>query len=157
MKEYGLSPIQVNILFLCQPIVVMLLSVMSQQSSKWLGRMPIIVTTRIFATLCLLLMSFTKPIHLQILLFLLRGGTMRCSQPLRRSLLMDHVPKEYRARWNALENVAVFSWSGSAVLGGYLIDRFDYRSCFFITSIVYFFGVFMELLLIPLTRHAVEH
>ncbi len=81
---------------------------------------------------------------------------MRCSQPLRRSILMDHVPKEFRARWNALEGLAVFSWSGSAVLGGYLIDAYDYRTCFFITSFVYFAGLALELFLLPLTKHEME-
>jgi MFS family permease len=81
---------------------------------------------------------------------------MRCSQPLRRSVLMDFVKREVRARWNALEGISVFSYSGSAVVGGYLVDQYDYRTCFFITSLVYFAGLSLELLLLPLTKHAVE-
>uniref|UniRef100_K3W6E3 Major facilitator superfamily (MFS) profile domain-containing protein n=1 Tax=Globisporangium ultimum (strain ATCC 200006 / CBS 805.95 / DAOM BR144) TaxID=431595 RepID=K3W6E3_GLOUD len=156
MKEYGLSPIHVSILFLVQPIVVMILSYAGQRFSRALGRMPIIVSTRIASTVCLLCMTFAKPLHLQVALFLMRGGMMRCSQPLRRSVLMDFVRREVRARWNALEGISVFSYSGSAVIGGYLVDAYDYRMCFFITSFVYFAGLSLELFLLPLTRHAIE-
>lgn len=156
-QEYGLTPIHVCLLFMAQPLVVMVLSVMSQRMSKWCGRMPIICVTRIISVACLYFMSLAKPVELQILLFLMRGGMMRCSQPLRRSVLMDYVPKDIRARWNALEGLSVFSWSGSAVIGGYLIDAFDYRTCFVITSLVYCVGLALETVLIPLTKHAVEH
>lgn len=156
MAEYGLTPIKVCALFLAQPIVVLVLSFLSQRLSKTLGRTPIIVSTRIASTVCLVSMAFARPLHLQVLLFLMRGGMMRCSQPLRRSVLMDFVKREVRARWNALEGISVFSYSGSAVLGGYLVDHYDYRTCFFITSLVYFAGLSLELLLLPLTKHAVE-
>ncbi|RLN77594.1 hypothetical protein BBJ28_00000438 [Nothophytophthora sp. Chile5] len=156
MKEYGLTPVQVSALFLAQPIVVLVLSYVGQKSSRTLGRMPIIVWTRMAATACLLCMAYAQPLQLQIVLFLMRGGMMRCSQPLRRSVLMDFVRREVRARWNALEGISVFSFSGSAMIGGYLVDMYDYRTCFFITSFVYFSGLCLELLLIPLTRHAVE-
>ncbi|GLD97971.1 hypothetical protein PINS_up006668 [Pythium insidiosum] len=155
-EEYGLSPIQVSTLFVLQPLLIMVLSYVSQLGSQSFGRMPIIASTRAVALLCLFLMAFAKPLGLQIVLFLMRGGMMRCSQPLRRSILMDHVPKEIRARWNALEGLSVFSWSGSAVLGGYLIDSYGYRMCFLITSFVYTLGVGLELFLLPLTKHAVE-
>lgn len=119
-------------------------------------RMPAIVSTRVLALFCLMGIAVAKPLWLEIVLFQLRGGMMRCSQPLRRSLLMDYVPKNARARWNAFEGISVFSWSGSAVLGGYLIDAYDYRTCFMITSCVYWAGLALELMRIPLTRHAIE-
>lgn len=156
-EEYGLTPIHVCLLFMAQPLVVMVLSVFSQRMSKSCGRMPIIVVTRVLSVVCLYFMSLAQPVALQVFLFLMRGGMMRCSQPLRRSILMDYVPKDIRARWNALEGLSVFSWSGSAVIGGFLIDAYDYRTCFVITSLVYCFGLALETMLIPLTKHAVEH
>ncbi|RLN77595.1 hypothetical protein BBJ28_00000439 [Nothophytophthora sp. Chile5] len=155
-EEYGLTPIHVCVLFMSQPLVVMVLSFLAQRMSKACGRMPIIATTRALSVACLFSMAYAQPLVLQIVLFLMRGGMMRCSQPLRRSILMDYVPKNIRARWNALEGLSVFSWSGSAVLGGYLIDAYGYRMCFTITSIVYCVGLSMEMFLLPLTKHAVE-
>ncbi|KAG1688436.1 hypothetical protein DVH05_025632 [Phytophthora capsici] len=155
-EEYGLTPIHVCILFMSQPLVVMILSFIAQRLSKPCGRMPIIAFTRAFSVACLFSMAYAQPMALQIALFLMRGGMMRCSQPLRRSILMDYVPKNIRARWNALEGLSVFSWSGSAVLGGFLIDAYGYRACFTITSLVYCVGLSLEMFLLPLTKHAVE-
>ncbi|KAH7491433.1 uncharacterized protein KRP23_356 [Phytophthora ramorum] len=155
-EEYGLTPIHVCALFMSQPLVVMILSFIAQRLSKPCGRMPIIAFTRAFSVACLFSMAYAQPMALQIALFLMRGGMMRCSQPLRRSILMDYVPKNLRARWNALEGLSVFSWSGSAVLGGFLIDAYGYRMCFIITSFVYCVGLSFEMALLPLTKHAVE-
>ncbi|GAB9476173.1 hypothetical protein Gpo141_00013243 [Globisporangium polare] len=156
IQEYGLTPIHISLLFISQPVLVMALSFATQRLSKRFGRMPLIVFTRCFSVLCLFSMAYAQPLVLQIALFLMRGGMMRCSQPLRRSILMDYVPKDIRARWNALEGLSVFSWSGSAVLGGYIIDAYGYRTCFLITSAVYVVGLGLETFLLPLTKHAVE-
>ncbi|CAI5743731.1 unnamed protein product [Peronospora destructor] len=155
-EEYGLTPIHMCALFMSQPLVVMIMSFFSQRLSTSCGRMPIIAFTRALSVACLFFMAYAQPMALQIVLFLMRGGMMRCSQPLRRSILMDYVPKNIRARWNALEGLSVFSWSGSAVLGGFLIDAYGYRMCFIITSLVYCVGLGLEIFLLPLTKHAVE-
>uniref|UniRef100_M4BFX9 Major facilitator superfamily (MFS) profile domain-containing protein n=1 Tax=Hyaloperonospora arabidopsidis (strain Emoy2) TaxID=559515 RepID=M4BFX9_HYAAE len=155
-EEYGLTPVHVCALFMTQPLIVMILSFISQRLSKSCGRMPIIAFTRTFSVACLFAMAYAQPVALQIALFLMRGGMMRCSQPLRRSILMDYVQKNIRARWNALEGLSVFSFSGSAVLGGYLIDAYGYRICFIITSFVYCVGLSLEMFLLPLTKHAIE-
>lgn len=155
-QEYQLTPVHVNILFLLQPILISILSLLCQYGSVYCGRMQVVVGTRVISTFCLLYMAYAQPLWLQIILFLMRGGMMRCTQALRRSVLMDHVPKCQRARWNSLEGLTTFSWSGSAVIGGYLIDAYNYRYCFYITSIVYFSGLVVELLLLPLT-HKLEH
>ncbi|CAI5739687.1 unnamed protein product [Hyaloperonospora brassicae] len=155
-EEYGLTPIHMCVLFMTQPLVVMILSFAAQRLSRSCGRMPLIAITRTLSVACLFAMAFAQSAALQIALFLMRGGMMRCSQPLRRSILMDYVPKNIRARWNALEGLSVFSWSGSAVLGGYLIDAYGYRVCFIITSVVYSLGLSLEMFLLPLTKHAVE-
>ena len=39
-----------------------------------------------------------------------------------------------RARWNSIESIMTFGWSGSAVLGGFLIDRTGFRVTFLITA-----------------------
>lgn len=37
---------------------------------------------------------------------------------------MDCVPRRHRGKVNAVDSVRTFSWSGSAALGGFLIERF---------------------------------
>ncbi|GAB9468095.1 hypothetical protein Gpo141_00005421 [Globisporangium polare] len=155
-REFGLTPIQVAELFAVLPVCVALSSLMAQLASRYCGRMPVIVVTRLAGTLCLLAMALSQSFEVQCALFLARGAMMRCTQPLRRSLLMDFVPKKQRARWNSLEGLSMFSWAGSAVLGGFLVEAHSYRFCFFVSSMVYLVGVLLETVLVPITKFAVE-
>lgn len=59
---------------------------------------------------------------------------MNSSKPLTKSILMDIVKKEQRGRWSALEAINAATWSGSAMLGGYLIDRYGIVQNFIITA-----------------------
>lgn len=155
-REFGLTPIQVAELFAVLPVCVALSSLVAQLASRCCGRMSVIVVTRLVGTLCLLAMALSESFEAQCALFLVRGAMMRCTQPLRRSLLMDFVPKKQRARWNSLEGLSMFSWAGSAVLGGFLVEAHGYRFCFFASSMVYLAGVLLETILIPITKFAVE-
>ncbi|EQC33405.1 hypothetical protein SDRG_08920 [Saprolegnia diclina VS20] len=152
-NEYGLTPSEVNLLFVVQPLLVVCLAFVTERVAARAGGIETVVATRIFATLCLLFMTYMKPLWGEIGLFLLRSGFMRCSEPLRTSILMDYVPQSLRGRWNALEGLTQFTYSGSAVVGGYLIERHGYRYCFFITSIIYAIGMVVELLLVPIIRN----
>lgn len=49
---------------------------------------------------------------------LLRTALANSTRPLMRSVLMEVVPKQYRGKVNAFESITMFSWSGSAALGG---------------------------------------
>ena len=50
-------------------------------------------------------------------LYLVRTWVMNCTSGLTKSILNDYVSKKRRAKWNGLESVNIFSWSGSAALG----------------------------------------
>jgi MFS family permease len=130
-KEYGLAPAEVNLVFIGTSILVVILSMLSQNlSTCFCSRMQIIVSTRIIASCCLVWMSFAKPLWLQIALFIVRGGTMRCTVGIRKSILMDHVSQKKRGRWNSFESLIACMSSASTVVGGYLVDAYSYRFCF---------------------------
>ncbi|KAF0718905.1 Aste57867_1405 [Aphanomyces stellatus] len=152
-NEYGLTPAQVNILFVIQPaLIVVLTSITQHYSSRW-GDIESVIVSRLFASVVLFSISFAQPLWLEIVLFLTRTAFMRCSAPIRASILMDHVPKAWRGRWNALEGLTMFCYSGSAVAGGFLIERYGYRFCFYVTSLVFLSGLMLELLLLPIIRN----
>jgi hypothetical protein len=67
-------------------------------------------------------------------IYLLRTSLMNSTNALEEAILMDFVPKTTRARWKSLQNVTTFGWCGSAALGGYLADRFDYATTFLVTA-----------------------
>lgn len=77
---------------------------------------------------------------------------MNCSEPLSRSILMDVVKKSTRGRWNALEGINRMAWTGSAVLGGFLIDLYSYQICFIITAIIYAIATLPLILIWPLVK-----
>lgn len=63
---------------------------------------------------------------------------------------MDFVPKNERARWKSLDSVASFGWCGSAALGGWLTDKYDYTHTFFITALLQSMGILCFATLLPL-------
>ena len=48
--------------------------------------------------------------------------------------------QESRARWNSIDGVLIFGWSGSALLGGVLIDRYGFDVTFCITAVMQAIG-----------------
>jgi len=83
-------------------------------------------------------------------IYILRTSVMNCQRPLTKSVLMDLVPKASRARWNSLDSLTRFGWSGSAFLGGWLVDRGGYGFTFFITAGLSFTGALPWLIIAPL-------
>jgi len=59
---------------------------------------------------------------------------MNSCSGIRKSILMDFVPKKSRGKWNAADGITRFSWSGSAMIGGVLIDKYGYGCTFLITA-----------------------
>ena len=51
---------------------------------------------------------------------------------------MDAVPRHMRARWKSLDSISTASWCGSAALGGWIADRYDYTLTFLVTSVLQF-------------------
>jgi len=73
-----------------------------------------------------------------------------CCRPLKKGILMDFVPKKSRSRWNALDSVTRFGWSGSAVLGGYIIDKWGYGASFLATAITQAVSATILFVLLPI-------
>lgn len=73
-----------------------------------------------------------------------------CCRPLKKSILMDYTTKKTRGRWNSLDSVTRFGWSGSAVLGGYLIQNYSYGLTFLVTAFAQIVSATMLFALIPL-------
>ena len=106
-------------------------------------------------------------------MYLFRTWLMNCCSGLTKAVLNDyvvrgavsssarHIPsphhpnhttrqsKKHRAKWNSLESINIFSWSGSAALGGYLIDTVGYRYTFLATASL---QALSALMLVPLVE-----
>ena len=133
-REVGLSPIKVQVIYVLAPTGIACCAFVAQKMSKRIGRVWVTVCTKVSACVLLAVMTKVNDGPLIIVLYLLRTWLANCCSGLTRSILNDYVRKEERARWNAAESINRFGWSGSAVLGGHLVDRYGYRFTFLITA-----------------------
>jgi MFS family permease len=154
--EVGFTPSQVQMVYICVPITMVIMSgLISKLASTGFGRVQATLVFSGFGISMLYAMVFFKtylddhPLLL-VPIYVLRTSLMNCSYPLQESILMDFVPKHERARWKSLDSVAGFGWCGSAMLGGWLSDRFDYTYTFLITAIIQTVGTGVFALLLPL-------
>lgn len=53
-----------------------------------------------------------------------------------QSCMSTMAMQESRARWNSLDGVLIFGWSGSALLGGILVDKYGFDVTFCITALM---------------------
>ena len=138
-NEFNVSPEYLSFLYVCNPLCTAFFAYLMQKLSLQFGRMNIILISRALGISCLLGMVFLNNVTIVAIIWVLRYAFMNSIAPLRRSILMDVVSKK-RSKWNSVESLAQFSWSGSAFLGGYLIDTLSYKDCFFITAMIYIVG-----------------
>ncbi len=157
IQIYSLLPIDVQLIMGFTSIATGLSSVIAQRLSIKNGRPQLIFTVQALATLCLFLIAFYPPLWLLIPLFIVRGSFMNASQPLSRSILMDLIPKQSRARWNSVEAIAWgLFWNVSSAIGGFLIGPQDnFRLVFLVTAGLYTLGTSIILFIVPLVPNEV--
>lgn len=155
--EVGMSPSQVQIVYVIVPFVMVLASTLCTRLAGPVG-FGRVQTMLLFSSLgvsMLYAMVFFKSYldhhpFLLVPVYVLRTSLMNASYPIQESILMDFVPKKERARWKSLDSVASASWCGSAALGGWLADKYDYTYTFLITAVLQTIGILVWCLLLPL-------
>ncbi len=121
-----LSPVAVQVVYLITPILQVFLRKKAQVLAKNYGRCRVTVAlkwigiTLMIAMVVLYRLGAPRLLICMVLIF--RTCFMNSPSSLTKSVLMDHVPKKERAKWASLESVSMVSWSGSAALGGILVQ-----------------------------------
>jgi MFS family permease len=154
-QQEGLSPVALSLLFAAVPALVASVGLLLVPLAARCGRAPTALLANALGTACLfaLWVSLKLPVDAVCALYLLRSGAMNGSAAVQRGLLMDVVPKELRGRWSAMEALTGFTWTGSALLGGWLIEGGGgYTGSFFYTALIYTFALLVFLPILPLTR-----
>lgn len=138
-KECQMPPSVVNMVYASLGLVMACANILAQRISKKIGRLEVIIPSLIIGVGCTGLMGALKPFYtvkwVMIPLFIGRMAFMNGVNAIQYSITADYTPKSQRARFMALQSIAGFSWSGSAFVGGWLIDQYGYGPCFVITSI----------------------
>lgn len=154
--QVGLSPTQVQLIYVVEPLIIALFSSFSTPASAWFGRVQTILILSSSGVACLLAIVwafdsyFASHVVPLIGLYLLNTAFMDCTEPLEESILMDFVPKRQRARWKSLESIAGFGWCGSAAIGGFIIDRWSFTHALGATAALQVVGLLLLTALLPL-------
>jgi predicted MFS family arabinose efflux permease len=123
----NMSPVNVQILYIIAPLVQATLMKVAQHFAQTFGRCRIAVAFKWTGIILMfsMVVSYVKelPVGLTCTILILRTAFMNSTSALTKSVLMDNIPKEERAKWSSLESLNMFSWSGSAALGGILVDH----------------------------------
>jgi MFS family permease len=152
MDQLRLRPVQVQALSVISPLVMAALMHVAQRVATRHGRCRVSLAFKWvgIAFMLLLIVSYNLrvPTWLICVIYVVRSGFMNSTSALTRSVLMDHVPSCERGKWSAVESINMFSWSGSAAIGGLIIAKMgSLLPLFGITALVQFAA---SLCLLPL-------
>jgi len=133
-QDLELHPVAVSLIYVAGPVGISAAGLLAQRLSLRIGRIQTALICRSLGVLLLVTLALVREPLAAVPLYLLRTWLMNCTQGLSKSVLNDYVAKSNRAKWNSLESINTCTWSGSAVLGGWLCDRIGYRHTFIITA-----------------------
>jgi MFS family permease len=155
-QGYAFTPINLSWMYLVMPLITTCVATLLPRIIKrgWCGRPSAVIVCKIFGIVALYTMVFfdvecSYPVSMACV-FVFRTAIMNGSSGIRRSMMMDSVPKSQRVRWNSLESLTRMTWAGSAALGGWCVSSFGYRQTFLITAVVYTISTTPLLLLVPI-------
>ncbi len=147
---YGLQPMFTYIVVGVTNVVTGLMGLLAQRMIRIIGRIGSMFLTQGLAIICLLgivinlvlyqneSISFPLSVLLLAFFYISRNALMNASGPVSRSIVMDVVPSNSRAKWNSLETLAWgMFWSVSASIGGYIVDNFGFFYVFMFTATLY--------------------
>ncbi|CAE7682314.1 unnamed protein product [Symbiodinium pilosum] len=115
--DYHFTPLEVCILSCIYPLCISVMVEICRRLSKRLGRLSAVLLFHFLGTACLWAMCYIRSIVLVLPLYLLRGALMNSRGPIVRAMVMDLVTSDLRGRWNSIQSLSGFTWSGSAALG----------------------------------------
>jgi predicted MFS family arabinose efflux permease len=139
-REVRMSPVALNALYVLTALLVALGTVASQRLSTRFQRAHIAIACNacgmtLMFTMALWTTSWRHPVRIAVV-YAARTAFYNAPVALIDSILQDSVDSTHRAKWTSLESVTSVGWSGSAWLGGYLLDTHGFATTFFVTAIL---------------------
>lgn len=135
------SPIQVSLLTICQTILLVFLIQLSQWRN-WKLRETMVTTILglgILGTLAFKESLWTSQ-YLVFGLCVVRYALMNSSSSVIDSILKDHLEENRQAKWASWDSVTVSGWCASAMVGGFLCDKYGYGNTFIVTLVLQALG-----------------
>ncbi len=146
LADLGLTPIELSAAVALQFLAISVFAILAKLVGNAFGRMEAAFWSRCLG-LCFMLLIIIGPSFfwnlkwLCAFLQIVRTGLMNASSGITRSVVNDFLPKDKRARWNALDQVVSFGWSASALLGGFVLSELSFQYLFLITFLMQVVGL----------------
>jgi predicted MFS family arabinose efflux permease len=157
-QEVGYTPTEVQIVYAVSFLATAIATWIAVRLAKKIGRIQTVVLVPLVGLLFMTVLIIGKTVGLWTPqfkwliggVFTIRTALMNAPTSISKSVVDDYVSSEKRGCWNSLEFIFIIGWSGSAMLGGLLIESVGYQNTFIITVLLQFVSIMMYLLLIPL-------
>ena len=155
--EVGYSPLELQLLFVGSFGMIVPFTFVAKRVADKLGRVQALLLLLYLGLTFLLVIVVGKGHYWDNkwiigIAYVFRAGLMNSPTALHRSIVDDYVDSDKRGCWNSLEFVFVLGWSGSAMLGGLLVESVGYQYTFLITLVMQFVSISLYWLLIPLVE-----
>lgn len=129
-------------------------SMLPNTLSKRFGRLQVLIPAFFVGSIFTLMLGSMK-IWYGLAWIMLAIYTIRCTilwsfYGQMMAVIADYTPKATRGRWKAVTSIAQESWSGSAAVGGWLIDSYGFGVSFMITACVQSLCLPLWSMLIPI-------
>lgn len=130
------TPVQLVVLVMvCRFVIAFSVQVL-RPLGNLLGRSNMVLVLHIASTACLWGMASVDSTLLSAALYIGRFVTLHARDPILSSIVMDTVNPAHRGFWAQFSSLRTASFAGSALLGGWMADRWGYVYSFNVTCIV---------------------
>jgi Major Facilitator Superfamily len=149
------TPTELQILFVYGFGFIGVATIMANKVGKKIGRIQTCMLFPYIGLSMLLVIILGKDVYWDIkwligIAYVIRTGLMNAPAALHTSVVDDYVDSDKRGFWNSLEFVYGLGWSGSAILGGLLVQKIGYQLTFVATFGMQFFAISLYWFLVPL-------
>lgn len=156
-KELGLRPIATHLIQSGVYLLALFGNPAILGMASQVGPISATIIFRILGVGAMLVLAFvTDSTVVAVVAVLVRGGLMNSTTALVASVLNDHVSKSQRGKWAVVSMLGKGTWSGSALLGGFLVDTIGFRHMFAVTAVVHFMSSLALCPIVPLVDSLVE-
>mmetsp|Transcript_6430 Transcript_6430/g.8432 ORF Transcript_6430/g.8432 Transcript_6430/m.8432 type:complete len:191 (+) Transcript_6430:725-1297(+) len=153
-EELDFSPVHINAVYIALSVFTILTSFLVHRFSNHIGRIQAsllfcYVGAASLGTMGVLDGFLRENKSLFILPLYYLSALVHSTRPVKKSVLMDFTKKNSRGFYNSFDSITRFGWSGSAVVGGLVVDHFGYYNLFLITAALQAVSTSILVLLIP--------
>mmetsp|Transcript_28332 Transcript_28332/g.83380 ORF Transcript_28332/g.83380 Transcript_28332/m.83380 type:complete len:578 (-) Transcript_28332:226-1959(-) len=126
LDNIHLDPVRVQIVYAVALVFQIMMSRVALKGGERYGRCQMAAALKWAGVSCFFLLILSYQIGLPTIIvvsfFIGRMCLMNSTGALTKSIVMDNVPRNERGKWSSLESVNMFSWAGSAAIGGWLVQ-----------------------------------